>query len=391
MKRITILGATGSIGQSSLDIIRRHPDRYKVVGLAAGRDDAAMAKLVMEFSPEQVALGDEAAAERLSRTVGRGDAAPRVLGGAAGVSVLAAAPAELVICGIVGAAGLISTFSAVEAGNNIALANKESMVAAGSLLVQAAKDSGATLFPIDSEHSAIFQCLEAGRREDLNHIILTASGGPFRETPLAEMAAITPEQASHHPNWDMGAKITVDSATMMNKGLEVIEARWLFDLEPEQIIVRVHPQSIIHSMVAFNDGSVMAQMGVPDMRPPIAYALSYPHRISTGVSAPDFTQLGALTFHEPDTVRFRCLELAYRATRTCGTLPAVLNAANEIAVAAFLAGRIGFMDIPTIVERTMDAHQVLPLQNLPEVLAADAWAREFAGRLSTSQQAAHGG
>ncbi|MBI5137647.1 MAG: 1-deoxy-D-xylulose-5-phosphate reductoisomerase [Nitrospirae bacterium] len=387
-KRITILGATGSIGKSALDIVARHPERYRVVGLAAGRDDAALAELALRFAPEQVALGDAAAAERLARRLG--NKGPRVLGGAAGVSVLAAAPADLVICGIVGAAGLMSTFAAVEAGNAIALANKESMVSAGALLVAAAQASGARIFPIDSEHSAIFQCLEAGRREDLDHIVLTASGGPFRATPLEALRHVTPEQAARHPNWDMGAKVTVDSATMMNKGLEVIEARWLFDLTPERIRVRVHPQSIVHSMVAFRDGSVIAQMGTPDMRPPIAYAMSYPERLPTGVAAPDFAKLGPLTFEEPDTTRFPCLELAFAATRACGTLPCVLNAANEVAVAAFLAGRIGFMQIPETVARTMAAHTVRPLTDLAGVLEADAWARAHAARLIGEQPARMG-
>ena len=304
-----------------------------------------------------------------------------MLGGPAGVSVLAAAPADLVICGIVGAAGLVSTFAAVQAGNPIALANKESMVSAGALLVQAAKDNNTRIFPIDSEHSALFQCLEAGRREDLHHIVLTASGGPFRTTPLSDLYHVTPQQAAHHPNWDMGAKITVDSATMMNKGLEVIEARWLFDLDPEQIVVRVHPQSIIHSMVAFNDGSIIAQMGAPDMRPPIAYAMSYPERIDTGVAIPDFAELGDLTFERPDTGRFPCLALAFEATRACGTLPCVLNAANEVAVDAFLRGKIGFMQIPQTVEKTMSAHRHAPLKSLDQVLEADAWARRFASEL----------
>ncbi len=380
-KRITILGATGSIGKSALDIVARHPDRYRIVGLAGGASDTAMAELVKRFRPEQVAMGDPNAAERLAKAVGRGENAPRVLGGPAGVSVLAATPVDLVICGIVGAAGLVSTFAAVEAGNHIALANKESMVSAGALLVRAAADHNARIFPIDSEHSALFQCLEAGRREDLHHIVLTASGGPFRTTPLTDLYQVTPQQAARHPNWDMGAKITVDSATMMNKGLEVIEARWLFDLDPDQIVVRVHPQSIIHSMVAFNDGSIIAQMGAPDMRPPIAYAMSYPERIDTGVTIPDFAELATLTFERPDLDRFPCLRLAFEATRACGTVPCVLNAANEIAVDAFLRGKIGFMQIPETVEKTVDAHPPAPLESLDQVLAADAWARRFATEL----------
>ena len=387
-KRITIAGATGSIGTSALDIVARHPDRFQVVGLTAGTDDAGLERLIQTHRPEVVALADVDAAARLSRRL----AGTQVLAGPEGVAQVAAIPVDLVICAIVGAAGLVPTFRAVEAGNDIALANKESMVAAGALLVDAAARHGVRTFPIDSEHSAIFQCLDGNRRDGVDHIILTASGGPFRTTPLSALASVTPEQAGNHPNWNMGRKITVDSATMMKKGLEVIEARWLFDLTPEQIRVLVHPQSIIHSMVVYRDGSILAQMGAPDMRAPIAYAMTYPERVETGVAVPDFAELATLTFEAPDTTRFRCLELAFEATRQCGTLPGVLNAANEVAVDAFLNGRIGFMDIPRVVEETMSAHAPEPLESLEQVLGVDAWARRHAEQhLNARRSAGSGG
>jgi 1-deoxy-D-xylulose-5-phosphate reductoisomerase len=374
-KRITILGATGSIGRSALEVAARHPDRFDVVGLAGGGNDRLLAEQAAAFRPEVAALSDPAAAERLARAVGNGTA---VRSGAEGLAEVAALPADLVIAGIVGAAGLLPTFAAVEAGNDVALANKEALVMAGPLLMAAAERHGVRLFPIDSEHSAIFQCLEGHRRRDLDHIVLTASGGPFRRTKAEALAAVTPAQATRHPNWDMGAKITVDSATLMNKGLEVIEAHWLFGLAPEAIRVVVHPESIVHSMVAFRDGSVIAQMGLPDMRTPIAYAMAYPERIPVDVAAPDFVKLGALTFEAPDTGRFPCLDLAYRAAIAGGTLPAVLNAANEVAVAAFLTGAVGFTDIPRLVEAALDRHAdhaAAPVRDLEQVLAADASAR----------------
>jgi len=384
-KRITILGATGSIGRSALDVAARHPDRFEIVGLAAGANDKALAELVARVCPRMAALGDPEAAARLAKKVGTTAGTTAVRSGPEGLAEVAALPADLVIAGIVGSAGLLPTFAAVEAGNPVALANKEALVMAGPLLMDAAARHGVRLFPIDSEHSAIFQCLEGHRRADLDHIVLTASGGPFRRTPLAALAGVTPAQAARHPNWDMGPKITVDSATLMNKGLEVIEARWLFGVAPERIRVVVHPESIVHSMVAFKDGSVIAQMGLPDMRAPIAYAMAYPERVETDVAAPDFVKLAALTFEAPDLERFPCLGLAYRAAAGGGTLPAVLNAANEVAVAAFLEGTIGFTDIPRVVAATLDghaadaAHTPEPLRSLEQVLAADAWARRHAG------------
>ncbi|MDH5527616.1 MAG: 1-deoxy-D-xylulose-5-phosphate reductoisomerase [Nitrospirota bacterium] len=379
-KRITILGATGSIGASALDVVAAHPDRFRIAALAAGSGDAAMARLVEKFRPERVAMGNPEAARRLRERLGTDG--PEVLEGTSGLEAVAAHPTDLVISAIVGGAGLLPTFAAVRAGHDLALANKESLVMAGGLLTSEVAARGVTLLPIDSEHSAIFQCLMAGRREDLDHIVLTASGGPFRALSAAELKHVTPEQASHHPNWNMGAKITVDSATLMNKGLEVIEARWLFDLAPEQVRVVVHPQSIVHSMVAYRDGSVMAQMGTPDMRPPIAFAMSWPERVALPVSVPDFTELASLTFEKPDTERFPCLALAFDAMTTGGTHPAVLNAAGEVAVAAFLAGRIGFTDIPRVVAETMNTHAARPLDALETVLETDRQARATATRLS---------
>jgi 1-deoxy-D-xylulose-5-phosphate reductoisomerase len=373
-KRITILGATGSIGRSALDVAARHPDRFEVVGLAAGGNDRLLAEQVAAFRPRLAALGDPAAAARLARDAG----ATAVRSGPEGLAEVAALPADLVIAGIVGSAGLLPTFAALEAGNPVALANKEALVMAGPLLMEAAARKGLPVLPIDSEHSAIFQCLAGHRREDVDHILLTASGGPFRRTPKAALAAVSPAQAARHPNWDMGPKITVDSATLMNKGLEVIEACWLFGLAPERVRVVVHPESIVHSMVAFTDGAVIAQMGLPDMRGPIAYAMAYPERIPVDVPAPDFATLGRLTFEAPDTERFPCLELAYRAAAGGGTLPAVLNAANEVAVAAFLDSAIGFTDIPKVVAATLEAHAPKPIRSLEQVLAADAWARGHA-------------
>lgn len=387
-KRITLLGATGSIGASTLDVVRRHPDRFQIVGLAAHGSDAAMFKLVQEFTPEAVAMGDPQAATRLAKKLGK--SAPTVLSGPDGVTELATINVDLVIAGIVGAAGVHSTFAAVRAGNHVGLANKESLVMTGALLMDEVARHGVTLIPIDSEHSAIFQCLQAGRREELDHIILTASGGPFRQYSAKQLDKVTPEAASNHPNWDMGAKITVDSATMMNKGLEAIEARWLFDLAPDDIRVLVHPQSIIHSMVAYHDGSVMAQLGVPDMRTPIAYAMGYPERVPLDIPAPDFAGLGSLTFEAPDMVRFACLQLAFDAAATCGTLPAVLNAANEVAVARFLAGEIGFTDIPRLVQAAMDAHEGRPLTSLTQALAADTWARAQAAAWRMQEEQAGG-
>ena len=380
MKSISILGSTGSIGVSTLDVVRQHPDRFSVAGLAAGNNIALLEGQIREFRPRVVSVRDAASADALRETLG-GDA-PEILHGTEGACAVAAVEeAELVISAIVGAAGLVPTVTAIRAGKHIGLANKETMVVAGRLVSDLAHQHGIQIIPVDSEHSAIYQSLVGHRHEDVLRVILTASGGPFLNTPTEEILKVTPAQALKHPKWNMGAKITIDSATLMNKGLEVIEAHWLFDMPADRIGVVVHPQSIIHSMVEYIDGCVMAQLGVPDMRAPIAYAMAWPERCQSGIARLDLTKTGNLTFQEPDTERFPCLRLAYDALRAAKTYPAVLNAANEIAVAAFLDGRISFTGIPELVDRTMQAHEAWEPVELEEYLHADQWARRTAEQL----------
>lgn len=374
-QKIAILGSTGSVGVSTLDVCRRHPDKFAVVALAAGRNVDVLRQQILEFKPQIVSVGsaEDAAALR----AGVSDAV-RIVSGENGISEVAQHPeATLVVSAIVGAAGLKPTLQAIQSGKDIALANKESMVIAGEILSALADKKGIKILPVDSEHSAIFQCLQGSHVEDIDHLILTASGGPFLHLPVDQFKNITREQALKHPNWDMGAKITIDSATMMNKGLEVMEARWLFGLPVEKIRVVIHPQSIVHSMVEFVDGSVIAQMGEPDMRVPIAYALSYPRRVATGVPRLDLPVRRELTFFAPDTQKFRCLALAFDVARRGRSYAPVLNAANEIAVAAFLAGRIGFNRIAELVENCLESHKEHDLDSLDAVLAADQWARQF--------------
>jgi 1-deoxy-D-xylulose-5-phosphate reductoisomerase len=380
MKSIVILGSTGSIGVSTLDVVRQHPDRFSVSGLAAGSNVALLAEQIREFRPRVVSVRDAASAASLRTMIGEG--CPEILHGTEGACAVAATDeAELVISAIVGAAGLIPTVSAIKAGKHIGLANKETMVVAGQLVSDLARKHGIEILPVDSEHSAIYQSLAGHRHEDVLRVILTASGGPFLNTPAEEILKVTPAQALKHPKWNMGSKITIDSATLMNKGLEVIEAHWLFDMPAEKIGVVVHPQSIIHSMVEYIDGCVMAQLGVPDMRAPIAYAMAWPERCPSGIDRLDLTKTGNLTFQEPDPVRFPCLRLAYDALNAAQTYPAVLNAANEIAVAAFLDSRIGFTGIPDLVDRTMQAHDAWTPVELDEYLKADQWARRTAEQL----------
>ncbi len=380
MKSIAILGSTGSIGVSTLDVVRQHPDRFSVSGLAAGNNVALLAEQIREFRPRLVSVRDAASAANLKAMVGEG--CPEILHGTEGACAVAATDeAELVISAIVGAAGLVPTVTAIKAGKHIGLANKETMVVAGRLVSDLARKHGIEILPVDSEHSAIYQSLAGHRHEDVLRVILTASGGPFLNTPAEEILKVTPAQALKHPKWNMGAKITIDSSTLMNKGLEVIEAHWLFDMPAEKIGVVVHPQSIIHSMVEYVDGCVMAQLGVPDMRAPIAYAMAWPERCPSGIDRLDLTRMGSLTFQEPDPVRFPCLRLAYDALKAAQTYPAVLNAANEIAVAAFLDGRIGFTGIPELVDRTMQAHEAWAPVELDEYLKADQWARSTAEQL----------
>jgi 1-deoxy-D-xylulose-5-phosphate reductoisomerase len=380
---VSVLGATGSIGVSTLDVLGRHPDRYRVVALTANRDVEKLAAQCRRFRPQVAAMADPAAAGELARSLAD---IPEVtvLAGVEGLCEAARhADADQVMAAIVGAAGLLPTLAAVEAGKRILLANKETLVVAGQLFMDAVRQHGAQVLPIDSEHNAVFQCLPAdfGRglgRVGVRRILLTASGGPFRTHGREQLADVTPQQACAHPNWDMGRKISVDSATMMNKGLEVIEARWLFDAAPEQIQVVVHPQSVIHSMVEYQDGSVLAQLGNPDMRTPIAHALAWPARIDSGVSSLNLFDIARLDFEAPDLERFPCLALAYQAIRAGGSAPAVLNAANEVAVAAFLDNRLGFTAIPAVIEAVLEQLPGGDADSLDALLAADAEARALA-------------
>ena len=375
MKKLTILGSTGSIGVSTLDIVAAHPDKFQVVALTAGGNLELLKKQIEEFSPQLVAVLNEELAQKLQKMLsGKG---PEILHGVEGmIAAATAADVDMVVAAIVGAAGLVPTAAAIKAGKDIALANKETLVTAGRLIMDMVKAHGVKLYPVDSEHSAVFQSLQGHRMADVKQIILTASGGPFFTWPAEKLAQVTVSDALNHPNWSMGQKITIDSASMMNKGLEVIEARWLFDIPAEKIAVNIHPQSIVHSMVEYIDGCVMAQLGTPDMKAPIAYALTYPGRVPTGVKPLDLTALSGLTFFNPDFSRFPALKLAYRALEDGESMPTVMNAANEVAVGAFLAGRIKFTAIAESIEKTMDFHQPHLLNTIEEVLLVDRWGRE---------------
>ena len=380
MKRLSILGSTGSIGVSTLDVVASHPEEFVVTALAAGRNIGLLKNQIDRFRPRLAAVIDEEHASGLRRLLGPA-AATAVLYGQEGYrEVAAAAGADMVVSAMVGAAGLIPTLEAIEAGSAIALANKEALVMAGRIVLRKAAEKGVNIIPVDSEHSAIFQCLQGHSREDVRRIILTASGGPFLHASADELAAVTPSEALRHPNWAMGRKVTIDSATMINKGLEVIEAGWLFGLSAAAIDVLIHPQSVVHSLVEYRDGSVIAQLGVPDMRVPIAYALSFPHRLHRTDRALDLTTAGPLEFLKPDLERFPGLRLAYEAAGRGGTMPAVLNGANEIAVEAFLREKIGFSDIVFVVEQVLSRHSVQEEPSIDEILAADRWAREEAGQ-----------
>ncbi len=384
-QRVTILGATGSIGVSTLDVIARHPDRYRVAALTAHRNSDRLEQQCLAFHPEYAVLGDaQAAAELQQRLRDEGLKTEVLAGPTALVSVAADAGSDTVVAAIVGAAGLAPTLAAVKAGKRILLANKESLVMAGSLFMHAVQRHGATLLPLDSEHNAVFQCLppqysaERPFATGVRRVVLTASGGPFRETPADDLAAVTPAQACAHPNWSMGRKISVDSATLMNKGLELIEACWLFGLPGDRIDVVVHPQSIVHSLVEYVDGSMLAQLGHPDMRTPIAHALAYPERIDSGVAGLDLVTGGALQFEQPDTLRFPCLALAYQAHAAGGDACISLNAANEVAVEAFLAGRLRFTDIPHLISDVLERLGVSPVVDLDDVVSRDRRARRAA-------------
>ncbi len=380
MKNISILGSTGSIGCNTLDVVALFPERFRVLGLSACENIDRLEGQIRRFRPAMVSLNSGKAANVLKERCG--DLGVEILSGVEGLIRVSTMPeVEVVVSAIAGSAGLIPTLSAVKAGKTVALANKETMVMAGEIVTREAEEKGARILPVDSEHSAIFQVMECGRREDLHKIILTASGGPFLNKSYEDRKRVTVEDALKHPNWNMGAKVTIDSATLMNKGLEVIEAKWLFDVSINQIEVLIHPQSIIHSMVEFRDGSVLSQMGIPDMRIPIAYALSYPERLDLVMQRLDLARTGMLTFENPDIKKFPCLSYAYDAMKTGGSMPAVMNSSNEVAVAAFLHGRIGFLDIERIVGDTMSGHTVKGVSNIEDVLMADNWAREEAERL----------
>ena len=381
MKSIVILGSTGTIGVNALDVIRTFKRRFKVAGLVAGRNLELLARQIAEFAPRIVSVSDREDVDALRKLIGR-RRVELVYGEEGAVAAATEPTANFVLAAIVGGAGLVPTLAAVQAGKDVGLANKEALVMSGELFVREARKRGVRLLPVDSEHSAVFQCLEGNRREDVDKIILTASGGPFLRTPLREMRRVTVHQALQHPTWKMGPKITIDSATMMNKGLEVIEARWLFGLPAEQVEVTIHPQSIVHSMVRYRDGAVMAQLGIPDMRIPIAYALSYPERLDIGLAPLNLQKEGELTFMKVESRRYPALDMAYQALARGGTVPPVLNAANEVAVAAFLDGRIGFRQIHEIGRKTVESHESVKPRNLQQILKADEWARGFARGLA---------
>ena len=381
MKTLSLLGSTGSIGCNVLDVVRSFPELYGVTGLAAGKNITKLHEQVLEFDPELISVADKDDADQLASSL-PAKYKDRVRYGTDGSQEVAAIDsAQMTISAIVGAAGLLPTLAAIDAGKDIGLANKETLVMAGKLVMDRCKTNGVKLLPVDSEHSAIFQALDAGHRDDVAKIILTASGGPFREKSIKQLQSVTPEQALAHPNWDMGRKISIDSATLMNKGLEVIEAKWLFDVSVEEIQVVVHPQSIVHSLVEFQDGSVIAQLGIPDMRIPIAYALSYPRRLAMELPGLNLAQCSNLEFHNPDYERFPALSLAFTAINKGGVLPAVLNAANEIAVDAFLNEKIPFLDIASTVATVMEQVQEGSEDKLDDILAADRRARDVAANV----------
>ena len=378
MKNISILGSTGSIGQSALDVVRAHPDKLRVVGLAAGANADLLLQQALEFQPAVVAMASEDALG----TVTQGYRAKHAAAGAEGLLAVAAHPdVDVVICASSGTAGLEAVLAAIDAGKTIALANKEVLVMAGLLVTTAARARGVSILPVDSEHNAIHQCLHGRNKEDVRRIILTASGGPFRETAAGALEDAKPAAALQHPTWRMGRKITIDSATLMNKGLEVIEAHWLFDLPAGQIDVLIHPQSIVHSMVELIDGSIIAQLGGADMKLPIQYACSYPERWDAPVARLDLAATGKLEFHEPDLDRFPCLRLAYRALESGPSHAVVLNAANEVAVASYLDEKISFVSIPRVIEQAMDAHSAVPVATLAQVREVDRSARDYSRKL----------
>ncbi|MEG4065966.1 1-deoxy-D-xylulose-5-phosphate reductoisomerase [Microcoleus sp. Pol11C2] len=379
MKAITLLGSTGSIGTQTLDIVAQYPDQFRIVGLTAGRNVTLLAQQIRQFRPEIVAVCDEDKLLELKEAIADLDPQPILLAGESGVVEVAQyGDAQAVVTGIVGCAGLLPTIAAIKAGKDIALANKETLIAGGPVVNPLIEKYGVKILPADSEHSAIFQCLQGVMVGGLRRIILTASGGSFRDLPIDKLAGVTVADALKHPNWSMGQKITIDSATLMNKGLEVIEAHYLFGMDYDDIDIVIHPQSIIHSLIELQDTSVLAQLGWPDMRLPLLYALSWPERIHTDWERLDLVKAGDLTFREPDHEKYPCMQLAYAAGRAGGSMPAVLNAANEQAVALFLQEKIQFLDIPKLIEKACDKHQTDNCESpgLDDILAADRWARQ---------------
>lgn len=373
MKRVVILGSTGSIGKNALEVIGRHQEKFAVTGLAAGSNIEVLEEQIRSFHPEIVAVYDSEASRRLKERVGN---IVNVLTGQDGVNAVASYEnSDLVLSAMVGFSGLLPTLNAIRAGKTIGLANKETLVVAGEIIMNEARSRGVRILPVDSEHSAVFQCLDGRSKDHLRRIILTASGGPFLNRKAEEFGNISPDEALRHPRWKMGKKVTIDSATLMNKGLEVIEASHLFALRPDEISVVIHPESIIHSMVEFIDGTIISQQSVPDMKGPIAYALSYPERLSNIMPSIDLTEVGTLSFFKPDLKRFPCLGYAYEALREGGTMPAVLNASNEVAVKSFLEGRIHFNEIPVIINKTMSSHTSKGSPELIDIIEADRWAR----------------
>lgn len=384
-RQIALLGSTGSIGTQALDVVRDNADRFEVYALVARQNAGLLAQQAREFRPEVVVIADEQYYAPLKEALA--DLPMKVWAGADAIAdVVQMAPVDVVLTAMVGYAGLRPTLAALEAGKAVALANKETLVVAGELVTATARRTGAPILPVDSEHSAIFQCLVGQDASAVEKVILTASGGPFRTTPRAALADVTPAEALRHPNWSMGAKVTIDSASMMNKGFEMIEARWLFGLPPERIKVVVHPQSIVHSMVQFADGAVMAQLGTPDMHLPIAYALAYPRRLRSAAPRLDFAQLSTLTFEAPDRERFRNLDYAYEAARRGGNMPCILNAADEVAVAAFLSGKIGFLAMSDLIAETMARTTFIATPTYDDYVQTDAEARRIATEITGSQK-----
>ncbi|MGQ9507867.1 MAG: 1-deoxy-D-xylulose-5-phosphate reductoisomerase [Thermodesulfobacteriota bacterium] len=375
MKRLAILGSTGSIGVNTLHIVRQFPDLFKIISLSAGRNIQLLKEQVYEFRPKLISVLSKELSEEIQKELPQGEV--EIVYGVEGLIQVATHPeVDQVVSAIVGAVGLIPTLSAIKTGKSIALANKESLVMGGKILIEEARTRNVQILPIDSEHSAIFQSLLGHQKKDIQRLILTASGGPFLHLPLSKLREVTVSEALNHPHWEMGKKITIDSASLMNKGLEVIEAHWLFDIPVEKITVQIHPQSVIHSMVEYVDGSIISQMGITDMKIPISYALAYPNRLNLKLPSLDLSRVGGLTFMAPDPERFPCLQLAYRSIEVGETMPTVLNAANEVAVHAFLEGGIRFTDVPLILQRIMEEHEIKIVRTIEDILRADQWSRE---------------